>query len=48
MSKKETILGILRAVGVYERISKKVPSDERLVEMFENDFDGLIQLAAQG
>jgi len=37
------IVEILQAVGVYEQARERVNSDAELVELFQNDFEKLIQ-----
>ncbi|MDZ7699908.1 MAG: hypothetical protein U5R49_24275 [Deltaproteobacteria bacterium] len=41
---EQLIVEILRAVGVYGEARKLVDSDERLAELFQNDFEELIRL----
>ena len=42
------ILEILRSIGVYDWLSHKVKSEAELIDMFQNDFGGLMQLCMKG
>jgi hypothetical protein len=39
-----TILAILQSIGVYDWLTAKVKSEAELIDMFQNDFGGLMQL----
>jgi len=47
MSKTAIILQVLRDVGIYEQVRAKVKDDTELVRMFDQDFDGLVQLVSK-
>jgi len=43
---EQVIIEILRSLGIYESIRKKVSSDQELIRMFDSQFDELIQLVS--
>ena len=42
------ILEILRSIGLYDWLANKVKSEPELIDMFQNDFAGLMQLCMKG
>jgi hypothetical protein len=42
---EQTIIAILKNMGVYEQARTLVKDDSELIEMFRNDFLGLIERA---
>ena len=42
------ITEILRSAGVYDFVMDKVKDQAELIEIFTNDFDGLMRLCAKG
>ena len=41
------IVEILKTVGVYDWLSKKIQNESELIELFENDFCGLVGMCQE-
>ena len=40
----QAIVEILKSIGIYTRAREKFDSDEALAEMFDRDFDSLVEM----
>ena len=44
----DIIIGILKAIGIYDRARARFESDEDLAKMFHEDFDELVLMFSGG
>ncbi|MBC8466691.1 MAG: hypothetical protein H8D55_02520 [Deltaproteobacteria bacterium] len=48
MSKEQVILQVLREAGIYQQAREKVSSDAELARLFDEDFENLMRVCAEG